>query len=415
MKSALLAIAILLSSLAFAQDAPPKTATVPITLDHNRLVVDVWFALPDGNTKRVRAWIDNGNPDLVITEKLAKQLGLELTDDGKPNSKAVKPPKELTLIGGFAIALDAASNPRAVSVDAVGPGMAAVVNIPSTVLRNYDVIVDYEHRELTIGPPGSLKFTGEKFTPFFNADNALIQVPAKVMGAPVNLGLDMGASFSFLSDEMIHKFESDHPDWPTVEGAVGAANIWGWKGEDKLTLIRLPQLQFGPVAMTNVAVADFPQDFMAHYAKRAGIETAGLLGGNALSPYRVGIDYANKAVYLEKVQRRSYPDLDVVGLVLHPEWDETFTIMGIAEVKGKPTVEGVQVGDKLVAVDGARVKGGTTGQAWSLLSGKPGDKRELTLERDGKEVKVTATVQNFLPMQAAKAVPKSKARFKRQK
>ncbi len=58
----------LLVSAAFAQNSPKletesKSATVPITLDHNRVVIDVYLPLPDGSTKRVRGWVDNGNPD----------------------------------------------------------------------------------------------------------------------------------------------------------------------------------------------------------------------------------------------------------------------------------------------------------------------------------------------------------------
>ncbi|MGB8832843.1 MAG: hypothetical protein WCC95_11875, partial [Candidatus Sulfotelmatobacter sp.] len=36
----------------------PKSVTVPITLDHDRIVIDVYLPLPDGSTKRVRGWVD---------------------------------------------------------------------------------------------------------------------------------------------------------------------------------------------------------------------------------------------------------------------------------------------------------------------------------------------------------------------
>jgi len=41
-----------------------KAVTVPITLDHNRTIIDVYLNLPDGKTRRVRAWVDNGNTEL---------------------------------------------------------------------------------------------------------------------------------------------------------------------------------------------------------------------------------------------------------------------------------------------------------------------------------------------------------------
>ena len=56
----------------------PKSVTVPITLDHNRVIIDVYLPLPDGSTKRVRGWVDNGDTDLILSERLAKMIGLTL-------------------------------------------------------------------------------------------------------------------------------------------------------------------------------------------------------------------------------------------------------------------------------------------------------------------------------------------------
>ena len=40
--------------------------------------------------------------------------------------------------------------------------MIAEINIPSTVLRNYDVLINFPDREFTIAQPGTLKFKGVK-------------------------------------------------------------------------------------------------------------------------------------------------------------------------------------------------------------------------------------------------------------
>ena len=60
-----------------------KSVTVPITLDHNRVVIDVSFPLPDGSTQRVHAWVDNGNPDLYMSQRLAATDGGYVTCDGQ--------------------------------------------------------------------------------------------------------------------------------------------------------------------------------------------------------------------------------------------------------------------------------------------------------------------------------------------
>src|ERR1700740_3670314 len=68
-------IATLILNLCVQGQSADKTVTVPITLDHNRTIIDVYLTLPDGKTKRVCAWVDNGNPDLWITEALATKIG----------------------------------------------------------------------------------------------------------------------------------------------------------------------------------------------------------------------------------------------------------------------------------------------------------------------------------------------------
>src|ERR1700739_2754161 len=85
-------------------EPPAKSVTVPITLDHNRTIIDVFLPLPDGKTKRVRGWVDNGNAELWMTEALAQQLGLKLNGDAKPalygKQRAVQAPNSLQIGGG---------------------------------------------------------------------------------------------------------------------------------------------------------------------------------------------------------------------------------------------------------------------------------------------------------------------------
>jgi len=96
----------------------------------------------------------------------------------------------------------------------------------------------------------------------------------------------------------------------------------------------------------------------------------------------------------------NFPEFDVIGLVLRPEDDGRFTILDVADFDGKPSVakgqEGVQAGDHLIAVDDIAVRGATMGQVWAMLGGTPGQERQLTLERAGKQFVVTANVQHFL-------------------
>jgi hypothetical protein len=399
-------LALALVTAAVAQDAP-KSVTIPITLDHDRVVIDVYLPLPDGTTKRIRGWVDNGNADLEMSRRAATLMALNVTCDDKactappPAAIILRDPKNGDMKISLANIKEAKIPLKPVSAATVMvPGMSAEINLPASVLRHYDVLVDFPDREFTIAQPGTLKFRGISSKVLVNAENGLIQVPSQLENKKYNLALDVGASISFLSQELSDKLQAAHPDWPNMTGAVGPANMWGWDEEPKWKLLRVDRLQFGPLFLTSVATTGFPKDVMDWFEKRAGVATVGLLGSNALLNYRIGLDYAHSIVYFDIGTTFRAPDFDVIGLTLRPEDDGRFTILGIADFDRKPSVpgppDGVQPGDHLLAVDGVPVPDSTMGQAWSLLEGTPGQERKLTLERSGNKFDVVAHVQHFL-------------------
>jgi hypothetical protein len=397
----LLLAAIVLISSSFAQTtSPARTVTLPLTLDHNRIIIDVNLPLADGTTKRVRAWVDNGNPELWMTENVAKLLGLDLSGppvEGQGMTVRIAAAPASVRLGDMSVSMTPAQNAHVLLArESVAPGVSAEITLPSTVLRNYDVWVNYPDREFTLGVPGSLQFKGVTSKGIVNPDNGLLQVPAKIEGKNYNLALDLGASVGFLSGELIDQWLHAHPAWPHMTGGTGIANLWGTDDEAQMKLLRLLSLQFGPVVLTNAVFGAFDAKVMEWYQERAGVKTAGLVGANALLNYRVGLDYKNQTVYLDLRNFYKPNDMDVIGLVLRPEPDGHYTVIGIAHYDGKPSVPGVEPGDVLISADGIRATGATMGQVWSSLEGKPGQVRELMLERDGKQVEVKATVRRFL-------------------
>ena len=393
--------AVIVFLLALTCAAQPTT--VPVTLDHNRIIIDVYLPLPDGGQKRVRGWVDNGNADLWVSERVGKLMALQPAKDSKQvealgaKVRTVEAPKEV-IVGGMKIAFTGVKEAKMISAESIAPGSSAEINLPSTVLRNYDVIMDYVDRELTLATPGQAKFTGKSAKVFVNPPNGLVQVPAAIAGKPYQLALDLGSCFSMLAGDPFQQLAKDNPKWPRNTGAVGTEIFWGMEQEAKTQALRIPVIEYGPLKLPQVGVEELPQDFLAFYRQRAGAETSGLIGGNALLNYRVGIDYAHSTVYFD--QRGSYiaPGIDVVGLTLRPELDGRYTVIGVPDYEGKPAVPEAKSGDILVAIDKVPAKGSTMGQIWSLLGGDPGETRVLTLEREGKPLTVNATVRRFLPV-----------------
>jgi len=93
-----------------------------------------------------------------------------------------------------------------------------------------------------------------------NASTGFIQIPSKIENKNYNLGLDIGSSISFLSEGLFDKLATANPEWPHMTGAVGPANM-GEAGDDepKWKLMRVERLQYGPLYLTDVAVAEFPR------------------------------------------------------------------------------------------------------------------------------------------------------------
>jgi hypothetical protein len=279
-------------------------------------------------------------------------------------------------------------------------GMKVEINLPAKALRHYDVLIDFPGRKFSIGAPGTIQFRGQSVKAQVNAETGLIQIPSQIENKKYNLALDLGSNISFLAEDIFDKLAAAHPDWPHMTGAVGSVGMWGGDDEPKWKVMRLERLQYGPLFLSNVAFVEFPKDRMEYFAKRAGIATIGLLGSQALLNYRVGLDYAHSTVYFDIGRTFNFPDFDVVGLILRPEYDGQFSILGVADFDDKPSVptgaNGVQPGDHLIAVDDIPVQGSSMGQVWKMLGGTPGQERKLTIERGGKELRVAAAVQHFL-------------------
>ena len=379
----------------------PQSVTVPLTLDQGRVVIDVDILLPDGSTERVRGWVDNGTPDLCMSRRVADLIGLSVRCDGQVCSGT---PKSLAVsagiaIGGMKIPLSIREARVSVRSPALAPGMSAEINLPSSLLRAYDVLINFPARQFTIGLPGTLKFNGVKSKMLVNPSNGLIQIPSKIENKNYDLSLDLGSSINFLAADLFDKLSNTHPSWPHMTGAVGPFDTGELGDETTRRLMRVDRVQFGPLFLTDVAVVDLPaeigKDRTDHFEARPGFSTTGLLSAEALLNYRVGLDYAHATVFFDIGRTVRFPDFDVVGLILRPEIDRVFTIVALADYAGNSVPE-VQAGDHLVAVDDNPVADFTLGEVWSLLEGSPGQERRLTIARAGKQFTVVAKVQHFL-------------------
>jgi hypothetical protein len=391
--------------LVSCQSQKASSVSVPFRLDHNRMLVEAEVQKSDSSWQKASLWVDPGNPDLFLSEEFARSLGIDLSSAAE---KTVRGKLEVGLPSGFRIGglpLDF-TGVKAYVLFApkwLFTTMHNDANLPSTVLRRYQVVFDYPKKQMELAERGKLAPRGTKAEASINDSTGIVQIDAVIDGDSLSFALDIGASYSFTSGDILAKLATRHPDWPHCTGAVGCANIWGyWPEEPVWPVMRLPEIMWGPVRLSEVGMVGLPNFFGNGasvgdwYSQKTARPVAGFLGPNALKNYRIEIDYVNKAVYFEKGAEPDRNDMDIVGLTLQLLPDGNYQVLGVAEKDGKWSVEGVEPGDLLIQVGEFKATGATMGVVVDALRGNPGEIRVLTLERAGKQFKVEAKVERFL-------------------
>jgi hypothetical protein len=384
-----------------------SSVTLPFVLDHNRMLVDAQMQKKDGSWRNVRLWVDTGNPEFFLSEELARDLGIDLTAQEKTADGRVKPldvvPPSGVKIGALLLQISGIPSKVMFEPTFLFSTMHIDANLPSTVLKHFHVVFDYPNATLTIAKPGNLEPRGKKTHASLNPDTGIVQIDATIDGDTYSFALDNGASFSFVSDDLLHSLMDKHPDWPRHKGAVGCANIWGWwPKEFEWPMTRVPEILWGSVPLRDVGLVGLPKffpnsmDLAQWYSIKSIQPVHGFLGPNAFKTFRVEIDYANLAVYFEKGEESNAHDMDLVGLTLRPMTDGTYQVIGVAEKDGKRAVDGIKPGDALLKIGELEVKGSTMGAVVDALRGNPGDERTLVLERDGRKLTIEAKVMRFL-------------------
>ena len=386
-----------------AQTAGQDAVTVPFTLDHNRLLVQAEIRRTDGSWRAALLWVDTGNPNMMVSETLARDVGIDLAGAQRTAEGGVlEVPPPTVRIGGMPIRFDSVATRVHFEPFRIFRTMPIDGNLPSTVLQRYHVVIDYPRRTLTLAWPGTVRPRGVRASASVNRTTGIVQIDALVAGDTMSFALDIGASYSMVSGDVLARLAARHADWPRMTGAIGCANIWGWWPEESAwPVVRVPKIDWGGVPLRGVAIAGLPDFFGGlglggWYSRKTARPVVGFLGPNAVRGLRVEIDYAGSAMYFERGAASDAPEFDLVGLTVQAQPDGRYVVAGVAPYQGQPSVEGVQAGDVLLEVGGLRVPGASMGTVVDALRGRPGDSRALVLERNGTRVNVTATVRQVL-------------------
>jgi hypothetical protein len=153
-------------------------------------------------------------------------------------------------------------------------------------------------------------------------------------------------------------------------------------------------VQWGPLHIDQVGMNELFEK--SEHAPAAG-DVAGELGGNVLKSFRIDIDYANGVAYFDKATGADADQLDMVGLIVRPEADGSYSVGSDIDVTGDAAKSAIAVNDHLIAIDGTSVANMTMGQVIQALSGAPGQTKELLLSHGENTYSVKAVVRRHLP------------------
>lgn len=371
----------------------PSFGKVPLILDGNRVFVQMALVRPDGSIRNAIVNIDTGTVGTHICWNLFKELQLD-----QKKSLVLK-------IGEMQLQTDPADIRISYGGSfSIGSGLLVEAQMSPQAFRKYQVIFDYPNRTLTVALPGALKPEGIPVPCRIKKETGIISVAASIGGQEYQMAIDTGAAYTWISAPTVTEWVRAHPDWERGIGAVGPSNMMTvpYTGEASATVVRISEIKLASLSLPQIGGLgiELRQDsnpnfnFFDWYSEKNAVPVIGFLGGNVLKAFRLTIDYPNGVSYWLRESDSDLHDLVTVGLTLKNRGD-AFFIAGIATQAGRPTVEGVEVGDELLQIDGHNMKGASPGALFSALHGQPGEVRNLTLERNGTKFEVKAKVASF--------------------
>lgn len=376
-----------------------RSATVPFHFTDNRAFVDLTLSWPHGKPRVARFWVDTGGGAFLITEALARDQGIDLSGDVTEGEgeriAAIKSLPEVRL-GDMPIDMREVRSGVLLGKKTMQPGIDAEGMLPAHLLARYQVVIDYPARQFTLALPGTLKMEGVRLSTPVDAQTGFPRLEGQIGGKTYGFLLDSGAAYSMVSQAVLDEWRKANPAGKVLTGAVGFANMLGSR-DTKASMMRLPEMTLGPLQLTGVGFISRPTGtFEKWMSQMMTAPIVGAIAGNVLSAFRVQIDYARGATYLEQTGQLDATDLDTVPMIIAPNEDGTYVISGVAQQGGNPLMENVQAGDKLLKIDHLAVHGKSLGEVLKALHGKPGEFRDLLLERAGKQISVSAQVMHLL-------------------
>jgi hypothetical protein len=280
-----------------------EQATVPLIVESNRPFIELTFRKPDGTVRKARFLLDTGGGGFLITEPLARELGLKwgttAREDGAEFGMITNPPA--VYVGAMPLTL----NPERVGVmigrdNFLPPAARASAEgmVPGHVLAQYHVVFDYPGATFTIAQPDVLKHQGNEMPMPVGKQSGFPRTEVTVNGTTYGLLLDTGAAFTMVSEALLKSWGAQHPEWPRHAGAFGEATLLG--GQTLETMF-LPEARWAAYEIKSMGVVSQREGtFERFMSNMMAAPIVGSLAGNVLKSFRVELDFAHEKLYLSR-------------------------------------------------------------------------------------------------------------------
>ena len=278
-------------------------ATVPLLVEGHRPFVEVTFHLADGKTRPARFLVDTGGGGFLITEPLAKELGLSLgeTQSEEGSQFAAVTSSIDARIDRVALQLDSKRVLVAIGETTMLPRAApghADGMLPGHVLAHYQVVFDYPRHTFTIGKPGTIAFDGTAVAMPVAPETGFPRTEIEVDGKTYGMLLDTGASFTMVSQALLEAWGTAHGDWKRQRGAAGDAATLG--GQTLETMF-VPAAKWAGNALAEMGVVSQQTGvFEKWMSSMMSAPIVGSLAGNVLEQFRVELDYPGQKLYVRR-------------------------------------------------------------------------------------------------------------------
>ena len=239
--------------------------------------------------------VDTGATQTVVSEKLAKEIGLEtitttvvfgIGGAGKVDTTLYKM-KELA-VGGVKIKNTAVGTFNDPLVTQLADGILA-----TSILSDFIITVNYPGSQLELARKSPPVAAGAEVLPVWYFSNLLL-LPLEVNGKRGNFIVDTGAVTTVLSHSMAAQFGINE-NTPGAKIDLGIAGVGGFEG----LVLKIPDVTFktpkNAETFEQVISIDLKQ-----ISKMIGTEVSGVAGYDFFSDYKVTLDYNAGVIRLSK-------------------------------------------------------------------------------------------------------------------